>query len=373
MRGAPTARVLGVRALNRALLARQLLLERSGLGVMKAVEHLVGLQAQAPNPPYYALWSRLVDFVPDDLGAPLTNRKVVRIALMRSTIHLVTGGDCLVLRPLLQPVQERNLNSGVARRGHLAGVEMDKVLAHARKLLEEKPRTTNELGALLVAKWPWGDAESLAYACRNLLPLVQIPPRGVWGKGGAPLVTTAESWLGRPLDLHGTIEALILRYLAAFGPATVADFQMWSGLTAMKQNFESLRGQLDVFHDERGKQLFDVHDGPRPDEDVTVPVRFLGEYDNLILSHADRSRIVPLVHRPHLASRNGQVPGTMLIDGFVNGMWRIARKRSSATLEVKPFIKVSRAQRTDLTKEGLALLDFAAKGARHEVAFAGNL
>ena len=355
------SRMLTTRQLNRALLARQLLLERSTMSATQAIEHLVGLQAQAPNPPYFALYARLAKFAPNDLGELLTNRKVVRIALMRSTIHLVTARDCLALRPLLQSVQERNLNSGVARRGHLAGIEMEQVLADASSLLAEKPRTTSELGALLAARRPGRDPESLGYACRNLLPLVQLPPRGVWGKGGGPIVTTAELWLGKPLDTRGTIEALVFRYLAAFGPASVSDFQMWSGLTAMKSQFESLRGKLEVLHDENRKELFDISGAPRPDADVPAPVRFLGEYDNLILSHADRSRVVPVVHRPHLVSRNGQVPGTILIDGFVNGMWRIVRTGKSASLEIRAFIKLSKSQRDEIEREGRKLLTFAAE------------
>jgi hypothetical protein len=362
---------LSVRALNRALLARQLLLERENRSAENAIEHLVGLQGQNPSPPYFGLWARLRDFRTGELGALITDRRAVRIALMRSTIHLVTARDCLTLRPLTQPVQERNLFSGSPYGRQLIGLDLEKLLATARKLVEERPRSITELGMLLQAKWPDRDARSMAYACRNLLPLVQVPPRGVWGKSGLPLVTTAESWLGKPMSRAGNHDRLIHRYLAAFGPASSGDFQLWSGLTGMRERFEKLRAELVVFRDERGKELFDLPDAPRPEEDTPAPVRFLGEYDNVMLSHVDRSRIVPDLHRKLIASRNGQVPGTILVDGFVSGMWRIAKTRGSAVLEVQPFVKLSKQQRKELTEEGLALLDFAAGGTtRRNVAFA---
>jgi len=177
-------------------------------------------------------------------------------------------------------------------------------------------------------------------------------------------VTTAESWLSKPLDLSGRIDDLVVRYLSAFGPASAGDFQVWSGLTGMRARLESLRGKLTVFHDERGKELFDLPEAPRPDAETAVPPRFLGEYDNIMLSHVDRTRIVPQVHRKRIASRNGQVPGTILIDGFVSGMWTIVKTRVKATLRVQPFVRLTKAQRAELMSEGEALLEFAAPDAR---------
>ena len=355
--------VLSTRALNRALLARQLLLQRSTLTPTKAIEHLVGLQAQAPNPPYYALWSRVEGFTPDHLSTLLLKRRVVRIALMRSTVHLVTARDVLTLRPLMQPVQDVFLHSRSPYGRALAGLDFDHLTTATRALLHEKPRTTNEIGALLHAKWRTGYPAAYAFAMRNLLALVQVPPRGVWGKGGLPLVATVEAWLGKPLDKNASLDQLILRYLRAFGPASPSDFHTWSGLSRTQELFEKLRPKLRVFRDEDGRELFDVRNAPRPSEESAAPPRFLGEYDNILLSHAKRTRIVPDHHRHHLASKNGQVPGTILVDGFVRGLWKITRKRAGALLQITPFEKLTRKQRGELTEEGEALLGFAAADA----------
>src|SRR4051794_357725 len=175
--------VLSQRALNRALLARQKLLQRESISTSEVIEHLVGMQAQTPNSPYIALWSRIEGFQPDKLSNLILNREAVRIVLMRSTIHLVTARDCLFLRPLMNPVQVRNLASTGWGRG-LDGVDLDALVAAGRAILEEQPRTAKELGALLHERWPDRDPATLAIAIRNLAPLVQIPPRGVWGKSG---------------------------------------------------------------------------------------------------------------------------------------------------------------------------------------------
>ncbi len=247
--------VLSQRALNRALLARQKLLRREKVAAAEIIEHLVGMQAQTPNSPYIALWSRIEGFQPDELGDLITNREAVRLALMRSTIHLVTARDCLFLRPLMQPVQVRNLFTGSPFGRNLTDMDLDEVVAAGRSIVEEKPRTSKELGALLHERWPDRDATSLAMAIRNLAPLVQVPPRGVWGKSGQTTLTTAESWLGQPLDPNPSLDDLVLRYLAAFGPASVMDAQNWSGLTKLRDAFEHLRPQLMTFQNESGKEL----------------------------------------------------------------------------------------------------------------------
>ena len=355
--------VLTVRALNRALLARQHLLERSDSTVPQMLEHLVGVQAQSPNPPYYGLWSRLRTFEPDDLSDLLTRRRAVRISLMRSTIHLVTARDCLRLRPLLQPVQDRFLNSASPYGRRLQGMNLSEMVKQARIIVEESPRETTEVARMLQAQWPDRDVASLNYAIRNLLPMVQVPPRGVWRKGGRPLVTTAESWLGKSLDHSGSVDDLILRYLGAFGPAGHRDFQVWSGLLGMRDRFEALRPRLEVFQDEDGKELFDLPRAPRPDESIPAPIRFLGEYDNVMLSHVNRTRVIPAEHRAAIATRNGQVPGAILVDGFVRGMWTIVKSRARATLRIRAFIHLSRRMRSVITEEGEALLQFATPGA----------
>ena len=369
--------VLSRRALNRALLTRQMLLHPAPLpagagraqAVIEMVEHLGGLQAQAPFPPYYGLWSRLAGFHPSDLAELLVSRRVVRIALMRGTIHLVSAHDCLTLRPLIQPVMDRAMTNVFGRQ--LAGIDTEALASAGRALVEEEPRTFSELGTLLSPGWPGHPPAALAQGVRALVPLVQVPPRAVWGATGQALHTSAESWLGRSLDPSPAPDAMIKRYLAAFGPATTADAQAWSGLTRLSEVIDRLRPGLRTFRDESGRELFDLPDAPRPGPDTPVPVRFVAEFDNLILSHADRSRIISDRDRQRLYTRNGIFPGTVLVDGFAAGIWRITRSRGAATLTVEPFGPVSAPDRQALTKEAQRLLGFAAAGAaQHDIRFA---
>src|SRR5215469_13821608 len=337
------AEMLSQRALNRALLDRQMLLCRtplpSGPGraerVIETIEHLGGLQAQAPFPPYYGLWSRLAGFRPEDLAGLLLNRAVVRIALMRGTIHLVSARDCATLRPLTQPVMDRALKPVFGKQ--LATVDTAAIAAAGRALVEEQPRTFSDLGALLAQRWPEHEPGNLARAVRALVPLVQVPPRAVWGRAGQALHTSAESWLGRPLDPQPALTGLVRRYLAAFGPATVADIQAWSGLTRLREPVEQLRGELRTFRDENGAELFDLPGAPHPGPDAPAPVCLAAEFDNLVLSHADRTRILSDADRGRMFTRNGIFPGTVLLDGFVAGMWRIDRARDAVTLLVEMF------------------------------------
>ena len=358
-----TGGVLGPRELNRATLERQMLLRRREVPAIEAIEHLVGMQAQAPNPPYVGLWTRLAHFRPEELGRLISDRQAVRIALMRNTVHLVSARDCLALRPLIQPIIERNVYSSRARRADLEGVDIEALAATGRALLEERPRTAKELGALLQEQWPENDPASLARAVRHLLPLVQVPPRGVWGKSGQTTHTTIEAWLGRPLDSAYSLDEMILRYLGAFGPATVGDVQTWSGLTRLGAVLERLRPRLISFRDERGKELFDLPDAPRPDPDIPAPPRFLPEFDNLILSHADRTRVIAEEYRKAIASRNGMVPATFLVDGSVRGTWKTDRTRGKATLVIAPFEPLTNANRNALSAEGEQLIRFVGEGA----------
>jgi hypothetical protein len=359
---------LTARALNRALLDRQLLLRREPLPgatgpradrVIETVEHLVGLQAQAPFPPYYGLWSRLDGFRPGDLAELLLTRKVVRIGLMRGTIHLVSADDCLRLRPVLQPVLERGLRANFGRQ--LTGVDRAALAAAGRVLVEDRPMTFSELGAALSPQWPGRPPNALAQGVRGLVPLVQVPPRAVWGEAGRAAHTSAESWLGRPLAASASPDAVVLRYLAAFGPATVADAQAWSGLTGLREVVGRLEPWLRTFRDEQGRELFDLPDAPRPDPDTPVPVRLVAEFDNLILSHADRARVISEPDRQRLYSRNGIFPGTVLIDGFVRGMWRVTTARGVATLAIELFREAD-GDRDAVAAEGERLLEFAAPG-----------
>jgi winged helix DNA-binding protein len=363
--------VLDPRALNRATLERQTLLRRAKLSASEAIEHLVGLQAQAPNPPYVGLWTRLEGFRPDELARLIIDRRAVRIALMRNTVHLVTARDCLKLRPLMQPVFDRSLYASRAHRADIEGMDIEALVAAGRALLEERPRTAKELGLLLQEHWPERDATSLARTIRQLVPLVQVPPRGVWGKSGQATHTTAETWLGRPLDPDPSLDEMVVRYLGAFGPATVKDVQTWSGLTRLGDVVERLRSRLVTFRDEHGKELFDLPDAPRPAPDTPAPPRFLPEFDNLILSHADRTRVIADDYRKVIASKNGMIPGTVLTGGFVRGTWKTERTRRKATLVIEPFETLPKEARDALADEGERLIRFVGEGAEtYEVRFA---
>lgn len=283
--------VLDQRTLNRALLDRQMLLERSNRSVPDAVEHLVGLQAQTPWSPYYSLWARLERFDPHRLGAMLEQRTAVRIVIMRGTVHLVTAEDCLFLRPLLGDFLARALTASSWQAG-LVDLDLDAVAAAGRAVVEAEPLTFKQLGVRLAERWPDRDPATLAQVVRARVPLVQVPPRAVWGRSGQVVVTSAESWLGRPLRADATLQEMVLRYLAAFGPASVMDVQTWSGLTRLREVTDDLGDRVRRFRNESGRELLDLPDAALPDPDTPAPVRFLPDYDNVLRSHADRSRIV---------------------------------------------------------------------------------
>jgi hypothetical protein len=354
--------MLGRRALNRSLLARQMLLRRETRPALATIEHLVGMQAQVPLTPYFGLWSRLDGFGPEELAGLILGRQAVRASLLRTTLHLVSARDCLALRPVLQPILGRGFGTGSPFGRRLAGLDVAAVMALGRALLERQPRTTADLGKLLHERWPGRDATALAYAVRYLVPLVQIPPRGVWGATGQPTWTTVEAWLGRPVETDPTPDALVIRYLAAFGPASAQDAQAWSWLTRLGAVFERLRSQLIAFRDDAGRELFDLPDAPRPDPDTPAPPRFLPEYDNVLLAHADRARVISDADRKRVFSRAWIGRGTFLVDGFVAGGWRIARARNHATLDIEPFAPLATPDQAALEEEGARLLAFAAAG-----------
>ncbi|WP_371668404.1 winged helix DNA-binding domain-containing protein [Streptomyces sp. NBC_00289] len=343
-----TAPLLDARALNRATLDRQLLLRRSPLSAREAVEHLLGLQAQNVKPPYYALAARLEGFAPGELSGLMDRRDVVRIVTMRSTIHTHTADDCLTLRPLVQAARDREL--GAFRKG-LVGVDLDRLAVLARDLVETEPRTMKQLREALLTEWPDADPQALAIAARCRLPLVQVTPRGLWGRSGQVALTTAEHWLGRPARPAPAPDATVLRYLAAFGPASVKDMQTWAGLTRLRDAFERLRPRLLTFRDENGVELFDLPDAPRPDPGTPAPPRFLPEFDNLLLSHADRTRVVPPAYWGRTWQGN-QAHSTLLVDGFLAGVWRL----EETALVVEPFGRLSRPQRDEVTAEGERML-----------------
>jgi len=349
--------VLGPRALNRALLARQLLLERVSMPAVDGLEHVVGLQAQATGPPYVGLWTRLAKFDPAELADLIVKRRVVRIALQRGTIHAVSARDALTLRPLLQPLFDRWVRQVAVRLG---GVPPEAVAEAARGLLEDEPLTFAQLGGRLGQRWPEADAAALGQVARGALALVQIPPRGLWGRSGPAAHTTIEAWLGAPLDRTGELEQLILRYLAAFGPATVRDAQTWCGLTGLGEVMERLRPRLSAFRDETGRDLFDLPDAPRPDPDTPAPVRFLPGWDNVLRSHEDRSRVMSDEHRAALRRPNDVVPGTVLLDGFLAATWEQEINRAGATLTVESLRPLSGRDASAVAAEGRRLLRWTA-------------
>ncbi len=340
--------VITRRGLNRTLLHRQSLLERTDLPVTAMVERLVGMQAQEPFSAYYGLWSRLRDFTPDDLGDLLTDRTVVRAPLHRATIHLVTAADHARVEPVVRDLLRRRFTSSPFK-SILPGLDLDEFTAVAHALLVEQPRTRADLARALVERWPDRDAESLGTAVSYLLPVVQVPPRGVWGRSGRAMWAAADHWLGT-LGSEADAEGFLRRYLAAFGPATVKDMTLWSGLTRLK---DVVRGMdLAVVRDEDGRELFDLPDAPLVDPDTPAPVRFLPEFDNLLLGHDDRTRVIS-----DEDYRRGIVIGgkpTLLVDGFVHGIWSVGDG-----LDVRIFRPVTDAQRSDVMEEGARLLKFA--------------
>lgn len=348
--------VLSRRALGRATLARQLLLQRSTLSVLDAVEHLVGLQAQTPHTWYVGLWGRLEDLRPETVSDLLSSRDLVRIALMRSTIHLVTSDDAMAIRPLLDSVLQLPM-SNFAK--HLVGLDRQEVVRVGRDLIDADPMTFSELGRAMAMRWPDRDPAALAQAVRAHEALVQVIPRGLWRKSGAARHTSLQSWLGRGLGPGMSVQALVLRYLRAFGPASVKDVQAWCGLTRLAAVLDQLRPALVVFRDENGRELFDLPDAPRPPEDVPAPVRLLYDYDNLLLSHADRSRFITPAAQAQGFDPHGPMPRMVLVDGVTAGVWTHQRSRDSATITVHAFDRLSPQTVAECEEQGAALLSFS--------------
>jgi hypothetical protein len=373
---------LSLRALNRATLERQLLLRRAAMAAREAVGHLAGLQAQAPLAPYVGLWTRLAGFGHQELKDLLTERAVVRAHLMRNTVHLLTAEDFVSFRPLFRPLMDRGLAGNFGR--NLVGVDLAELQVSAAALLSREALTRVEIGRRLAVSWPEHDPASLAYAATHLLELVQVPPRGLWGENGQAAWFLGAAWLDGlsvsppdPARPENAREQLVLRYLAAYGPASVHDIQAWSGLSRLREVTERLQhgagqqgARLRTFTGPDGGQLLDLPDAPRPgpkDPDVPAPPRFLPEYDNLLLSYAERSRVIPHRRPVPLPPGNGATGGTLLVDGFWQANWKIVM----GTLEIQPFIPLSAADMAAIAAEGERLLGFAAPaGTGTDVRFA---
>jgi len=344
---------MSARAVNRATLARQMLVERADVSGVEAVGRLVGMQGQEPKHPYVGLWSRIDGFAESDLDQAVVERDVVRATLFRGTLHLVTAADFLRFRTTVAPVLEAGLKV-LGDRGE--GLEPAKVVAAAKKLLAKEPLTFTEVRDALQQQFPGVNERALGYCTRMLVPLVMYPTDARWSWSANARFTPAEDWLGAKLHTKAEPQELVTRYLAAFGPATPADFQTWSGLQKAKPLFDSL--ELETFTDEAGKTLYDVPDAPRPDPDTAVPVRFLPEFDNLLLSHAKRERIIADEHKPAVYTKNLRVKATYTVDGLVAGLWTADKKRGVATLTLAPFGRTLKKTLTELEREGTALLRF---------------
>jgi hypothetical protein len=350
-----TTPTLTLRAQNRATLARQLLLAREKTTARDAVERLMGLQAQWPRPPFVGLWSRVEAFERDDLAGALLRKELVRATMMRGTLHVVSARDFQRLRPAIQPVLTRGMKSIL--RDRATALDVPALVASARAFFEEEPRTFTELRDHLMTLHPAGDERAMGFAVRTHLPLVQVPTAATWAFPADADFAVAEAWLGSPLGKDASPGALVLRYLAAFGPATVADAQAWSGLQGLREVMEALRPGLVTLRDERGRELFDLPDAPRPGEDTVAPTRFLPEFDNLIVSRAD-ARFVAEEHRSSIFLSALRVLPTVLVDGFAAATWKVERKKAAATLVISPFAPLAKKTRAAVEDEASALLRF---------------
>jgi hypothetical protein len=353
--------VLSVRALNRALLARQLLLLRAKLSPVEAIERLAGLQAQDMRPPFVNLWSRLEGFRREALTEALTDRQVVRGTLMRGTLHMVSAADYLAWRMPLQARLSAGADGILKNRRMTA--DQQAVLAVAAPHFRERPRTFGEIREALLAAFPGQDERALGYTARMNLPLVTPPEAVEWAFRRDPVFALAEDWLGAAIPASTAPDGLVLRYLAAFGPSTVADAQTWSGLVGLRPVFERLSGRLLRFRDEQRRELFDLPDAPRPPEDAPAPVRLLDGFDGVMLGHADRARIIDAAHRPRIANKNLRIPPLFLLDGFVAGTWATSVGRKAATLTLTPFGALAKRHRDAAAAEAEGLLAFLAPDA----------
>jgi Winged helix DNA-binding domain len=359
--GPSSAPVLTRRVLNRTLLARQGLLERTARDPLEVVTTLVGMQAQEPIDPYVGLWARIADFDPLLVSEAIETRRLVRMGSFRTTLHLLTTEDALAVAPLTAGVHRRTFaNTPFAKA--LVGVPPEDVIAEARTALAARPMSPSELGRHLAERWPDRDQASLAYVARYSLSLVQVPPRGLWERRGRTTNTTLEAWTGRT-PAATTVDALVLRYLRAFGPATTADMRTWSWFTGLREVVERLRPSLRAFRDEAGRELLDVEDGIVADPDLPAPVRFLPQYDNVFLSHDDRSRINGALSWGLAFVRKG----TLLVDGGIAGAWRVGREGTSATMTVELGRALSSAERRDLEAEAERLGAFLDPEARRDL------
>lgn len=350
--------ILTDRQLNRATLARQMLLERSDTGIAEAVRFLGGLQAQQSNDPYIALWSRLRGFTQDQLTTLIVERTLARATTMRGTLHLHTADDLVGIRPLVQDFLKGMWNSNFRKR---FGSEDEKKVRRAGiRLLDAKaPMTAGALGRALREKFPTAEAQSLAVLVQVTETLVQVPPTRLWGNGSAPLLTRVENWLPAPHERPLSRVDLVRRYIRAFGPASVTDMQTWCRLTRLGAEFAMLKNELVAFRGEDGRTLYDYADAPRPDPDTPAPVRFLPLYDNVYLGYDDRCRMLAAGDTRRINLLLAGFKPAVLVDGIVSARWSIETRKGAARLVVEPYHKLRKSDVRDIEREGVAFLRFA--------------
>jgi hypothetical protein len=346
--------VLSQRRLNRATLARQLLLEPSRVGVVRAVGQIGGLQAQEPASPYIGLWARLADFGAADLDAAIQARDVLKGSLMRATLHLVTATDYRAMWPATVPMIEH------IRRQDRIQPPSSRSLTALRKRIRSFTSTPQSLTALRnhVGAVDGMAADELLWWLRRRLPMAHVPTGGAWSYGRRPMIADADAWLGdgQWASPEAGVEHLVRRYLGAFGPASLADIAQWSGLPVARLRpgvaAVETAGDLRHFRSERGRSLIDLADGPRPAEDLPAPPRLLPMWDSTVLAFADRTRIVSDADRRRVIARNGDTLPVFLVDGVVAGRWWAAADGGHTRIELEPFRRLRAADRRTL--EGLA-------------------
>ncbi|TDD56968.1 winged helix DNA-binding domain-containing protein [Nonomuraea terrae] len=363
---------LSKRALGRALLDRQFLLRRADLPAVTAVERVFGLNAQSPNQPYLALWSRLDSFTIAGLTAAIEDRSLVRSTMMRATQHLMSVPDFRFVRPVLAPLLRRVQRNTFGRR--TAGVDLDALVEEARELLDGRVVTRPQLGRLLAQRRPAADPTALGWSVQYLEPLVHPAPSGTWNVYG-PTPCARADWTGvRPEATAEDVRRMVRRYLAAFGPASVSDARVWSGVSGLREMFEQLRPELRVYTDESGRELFDLPDRLIPAADLPAPVRFLPEFDAPLLAHADRGRIMTDEIRRQVCVGDA-IAATVLVDGAVAATWTTSHDDGAAVLTVRPLRPLrpwSPADRDAVEAEAARLLAFTHPDAGgHDVRLAG--
>jgi hypothetical protein len=346
---------LGPRRLNRTLLRRQHLLDRVGLTPADACRHLVGLQAQENLPPYLSLAARLSDLDPYDVSRGLEDRSLVRLLSMRGTVHLLVAEDALVLRTWTQPRMEQELRSSQNTRPAL-GVDRAAFDAALSAVLADGPLAQKALSAALAESFPGVPPAALGQLARVTAPLAQLPPRGAWKQPGGVVYQYVDRWLGRPL-VEPDVPEIVRRYLRAFGPATAADVTAWSAVTRLGP---VLAGMDDLVRheDERGRVLYDVPDGVLAEESEPAPVRLLGSYDNVWLSHATRDRVTDPAKRTAWMGVNGGVAHTMFVDGMLEGLWRVEDGRVRVLETLRPL---TRSERAELAEESARVEELLAR------------